>query len=991
MKKRTTFLIYFQAIMVVACMQPGQKDRFTTKTAESQGYRYQYVTNDPLKVRIYTLPNGLKVYLSDYKNAPRVQTFIAVRAGGKNDPASATGLAHYLEHMMFKGTADFGTLDWNSEKPWLDSIQHMFDHYRTLTDSVERVQYYRLIDRVSNEASKFAIPNEYDKMVAAIGAKGTNAYTTEDRTVYINDIPANQMENFLIIESNRFKKIVNRLFHTELESVYEEKNRSLDNDNWKVYETLYKTIFKNHPYGTQTVIGTIDHLKNPSITEIEKYFYKYYVPNNVAICMSGDLDYDKTIKLIDQYFGDWQPNENLPAWVKIEEEPIISPVEKEVLGPDAESVNLGFRFKGRGSEDFKLVRLIDMMLNNSEAGLIDLNLKQQQKVLEPGSYVDELNDYCIHTFYGTPREGQSLQEVKNLLIGQIDLIKKGEFEDWLVDAVINDLKKSSIQQSENNASRANDMVIAFTNNISWEEYVSELDNLRKITRQQIIDFANEHYGDNYVVVYKKTGKDPHVQKVIKPEITKVNLNRDEKSKFQEDLLARDVDRLSPVYLDYERDINQLSMDQDVQVLYMQNTENELFSLYYLSDAGSNNNPKMKIAVEYLQYTGTDSLSSEDFKKELYKLGCSFNVFASSDRTYVMLNGLSENMEKAMILFEDLLERPQGDEEALAKMIDGILKEREDAKKSKSTILYGGMLNYGLYGPESPFTNVLSNEELLGLTHGELIDIIKGFTKTEHRILYYGPKKEEELIKVLNKNHRMSGSLQPTPALVDYEIIDTDQTKVYWVDYDMVQSEIIFISKEGRYDPMLAPEKTLYNEYFGGGMGSVVFQEIREAQGLAYSVWANYGTASKASGHDQFLAYIGTQADKQKESMEALLAIINELPESKVALETAKKAIMNKIESERITKTSVLFNYEDAKRKNLDYDIRETIYEGIQNMTFEDLEAFQEKHIKNNEYNMLVLGSKDKLDFDALRKYGDVTELSLEEIFGYEKVDRIALE
>lgn len=238
---------------------------------------------------------------------------------------------------------------------------------------------------------------------------------------------------------------------------------------------------------------------------------------------------------------------------------------------------------------------------------------------------------------------------------------------------------------------------------------------------------------------------------------------------------------------------------------------------------------------------------------------------------------------------------------------------------------------------------------------------------------------------------MSGSLQPTPALVDYEIIDTDQTKVYWVDYDMVQSEIIFISKEGRYDPMLAPEKTLYNEYFGGGMGSVVFQEIREAQGLAYSVWANYGTASKASGHDQFLAYIGTQADKQKESMEALLAIINELPESKVALETAKKAIMNKIESERITKTSVLFNYEDAKRKNLDYDIRETIYEGIQNMTFEDLEAFQEKHIKNNEYNMLVLGSKDKLDFDALRKYGDVTELSLEEIFGYEKVDRIALE
>ena len=360
-----------------------KQNKYELKTQEQNGYTYEYVTNDPLNVRIYTLKNGLKVYLSQYKNAPRIQTQIAVKAGGKNDPANNTGLAHYLEHIMFKGSSDFGTLDWKKESTYLDSIEHMFAHYGTLADPAQRTDYYKLIDKVSNEASQFAIPNEYDKMLSEMGAQGTNAYTTEDRTVYINDIPANQIESWLQVEGNRFRTIVPRLFHTELEAVYEEKNRSLDNDYWKTYETLYAAIFSKHQYGTQTVIGTIDHLKNPSITEIKKYFETYYRPNNVAICLSGDLDYDKTIVLIEKYFGDWKPNEQLPVWTRTEEDPITSPVLREIYGPEAEWVNLGFRFKGRSSDDFKLLTLTDMILANSQAGLIDINLKQQQKVLEP--------------------------------------------------------------------------------------------------------------------------------------------------------------------------------------------------------------------------------------------------------------------------------------------------------------------------------------------------------------------------------------------------------------------------------------------------------------------------------------------------------------------------------------------------------------------------------------------------------------------------------
>jgi len=974
--------------LLISC-QPESK--FQTKTDTLNGYSYEYVTNDPLKVRTYTLKNGLKVYLSQYKAEPRIQTQIAVKAGGKNDPANNTGLAHYLEHIMFKGTADFGTLDWQKESVYLDSIEHMFTQYGALTDTMERTKYYKLIDKVSNEASKYAIANEYDKMVTELGARGTNAYTTEDRTVYINDVPTNQLENWIQLEANRFKVIVPRLFHTELEAVYEEKNRSLDSDYWKTYEALFEGMFAEHPYGTQTVIGTIDHLKNPSITEIKKYFNTYYRPNNVAICLSGDLDYDKTIAWIDQYFGDWQPNEQLKPWNRIEEAPITSPIVKEVYGPDAEWINIGFRFNGKNSDDFKLLTLTDMILANSQAGLIDLNLKQQQKVLEPGSYVDYLNDYCIHTFTGRPREGQSLDDVKKLLLEQIDLVKKGNFEDWLIEATINDLKKYKTQGSENNWSRSNDLVIAFTNNIPWQNYTSEIDDLRKFKKEDIVKFANEHYQENYVIVYKRSGKDPNAKMVNKPSITKVVLNKESTSPFHEKLLKNKVEKIKPVFLDYERDIKKLTMNRDIEVLYTQNSENDLFTLFYLSDVGSNHDPKINLAVEYLEYLGTDQLSAEDVKKEFYRLGTNFGVFAAEDQTYVYLTGLSEHMNKSIQLFENLLDNAKPNDEALKKMIDGIFKKREDIKKDKDAILFQGLINYGLYGARSPFTNVLSNKELREVKADELVAMIKDFNSTEHRVLYYGPTGEQELISVLNQYHTLPDQLKPAPPRVEFKMGDVTTPAVYWANYDMVQEEIMFLSKGESFDKNRIPMSYMFNEYFGGSGSSPVFQELREAQGLAYAAFAYYGTPSRPDDNDFFYAYIGTQADKQPEAMKAMRGLLSDFSESANGFEVARNAILNRIESERITKADILFDFETARKRGLNYDVRKDIYDQVQKSTIEDVRKFQEQYIQGKNFNIILIGDKDKINFKELKGYGKIQELTLDEIFGYEKVDKINTE
>lgn len=965
---------------------------YAPKTGESNGYTYEYVTNDPLKVRIYTLKNGLKVYLSQYTAEPRIQTQIAVKAGGKNDPATNTGLAHYLEHIMFKGTADFGTLDWAKEEVLLDSIEHMFTHYGTLTDSAARVKYYQQIDKVSGEAAKLAIANEYDKMVSEIGAQGTNAYTTEDRTVYINDIPANQVENWVQLEANRFKRIVPRLFHTELEAVYEEKNRGLDNDYWKTFETLYAGMFPKHQYGTQTVIGTIDHLKNPSITEIKKYFNTYYRPNNVAICLSGDLDYDKTIAAIDKYFGDWQPNDQLPAWSRIEETPLTAPVIKDVYGPDAEWVNIGFRFKGRNSEDNNLLTLTDLILANSHAGLIDLNLKQQQKVLEPGSYVDYLNDYSIHVFSGRPREGQSLEDVKKLLLEQIELVKKGEFDDWLLEAAVNDVKKSRLKETEHNWPRSNNMVIAFTNSMSWQDYIGQVEVLKKITKADIMKFASEHYGENYVVVNKHTGKDKDARKVMKPSITKVQLNKENRSPFHESLAKNKVDKLKPVFLDYNKDVHKAKLAKhDIEVLYTPNTENELFTLYYLSDIGTNSDPRMSVAVEYLQYLGTDDMSAEDIQKEFYKLGSSFNVYSAEERTYISLEGLTENMDKSIQLFEKLLAAPKADDAALEKMLDGMFKKREDSKKDKGTIMFEGLMSYGLYGAQSPFTNVLSNKNLREQKATDLIAILKDFTKMPHRVLYYGPKPEPALLASLNQYHVLPEQLKPLPPVKEFKMADVKEPMVYWADYDMVQEEIMFLSKGDPFDKTRVPVSRMFNEYFGGNMSSPVFQELREAQGLAYSAFAYYQNAGKPTDNDLFYAYIGTQADKQPEAMKAMQGLLKDFPKSEAGFEVSRNAILNQIESERITKTRILFNYLDAQKKGLDYDIRKDVYEQAQKFTLEDVAKFEQAYMKGRHFNVVLIGNKDKINLKELEKYGKVQHLTLDQVFGFEKVEKIDVE
>lgn len=952
-----------------------------TAHAIAQQYNYEIVPNDPMGVRIYTLDNDLKVYMSVIKDEPRIQTFVAVRVGSKNDPKETTGLAHYFEHMMFKGTPDFGTLNWEKEKELIDTIEQLFEVYRNETDSLKRAAIYHQIDSISFEASKLAIPNEYDKLMTAIGSTGTNAATSNDYTIYIENIPSNQLENWAMIQANRFSHPVLRLFHTELETVYEEKNMSLTNDGRKANEALLRGLFPNHPYGQQTTLGEAEHLKNPSMKNIREFFDKYYVPNNMAVILAGDFNPDEAIKVIDQYFGTLKAKP-LPDFNIVPEEPISQPKEYEVVGLEAENVTIGFRFAGAISADADMLTLISSILYNNKAGLIDLNINKKQFAQRAYVSARIMTDYSILQFSGRNKKGQSLEEVKDLLLKQVELLKKGEFPDWMLEAAINNYKLKRMNALESASSRARMMLNAFLNGIEWENVVFSVERLQKISKEQIVEFANDYLGDNYVVVYKRQGKPQDVAKVAKPPITPIHINRDVESDFLKRVKAAKVTPVEPVFIDYNKDITKIKLHEEIEVLYKQNTENGTFNLVYYYPFGRLSNPALTHAADYIQLLGTSKLSAEEVSQEFYRLACTFNINVSDEHTYITLSGLSENAAKALNLMESLLNDCQPDESALKAYIANQLKARNDAKRSQSAV-FRALVSYATYGQNNPQNYILSEKELNDLKPEDLIGLIKRLGSYPHTVLYYGPLSSNEVKHLLAKEHRLPKKFNPTPVNKKFEPLETSTDKVLFAHYDAKQSYLQTLSRGQKYDDNLYSIITLYNEYFGGGMNAIVFQEMREKRGLAYTARSRYTIPSKPDGYRINMSFIATQNDKVIDAFNAFNELFNAMPENPIGFNLSKEALISDIQNNRIRNMRVLYSYLNAKRMGWTDDIRKKLYTQIPTYTLSDVKKFQEQYIKAKPKTYIILGKEADMNFHELKRlYGPVTKLTLEQIFGY---------
>lgn len=971
--KNLKFIVCFVAVLMLCGSSMAQKQ-----------YSYKTFNNDPMGVREYTLDNGLKVFMSVNPGAPKVQTYIAVKAGSKNDPHETTGLAHYLEHMMFKGTQKLGTQDWEKEKVLIQKIEDLFEAYRMFDDEATRAAIYHKIDSLSYEASKLAVANEYDKAMSAIGSTGTNAFTSNDYTMYVENIPNNQIETWCEIQADRFQNLVLRLFHTELETIYEEKNMSLTKDNRKVNDVMFKTLFPHHPYGMQTTLGEQEHLKNPSMRNIRNFVAQYYVPNNICISMAGDFDPDEAIRIIDKYWGAMKPG-NVPALRYEAEQPITSIITKTVNGLDAENTVRAYRINaGNGSKEAMLADLLSSVLNNGKCGLIDVNINQAQRCMGAYAGCYTLNDYAAFMFGGRPVQGQTLAQVQALFDEQIALVKKGQFEDWMLEAAINNAKLSIMKQAESNDSRASQMAYAFVQYQDWQDVCNELSELSKITKKDIVDYANRLFQDNnYVIINKIQSQPDPILKVSKPAITPIEVSRDAESQYLREIKARQVKDIEPKFVDFSKDLTIKKLDNGTQMLYVKNVENGTFNLNYRFEFGYNADKTIDLAADIVDYLATSRHTNEQLQQEFYKLACNWNLSVGTETITVSLSGLSENMEKAMALVEEIMSDCQPNDQILQMFVGRILKSRNDAKANQQNC-FRALVNYGTYGEASPTKDILTESQLKAYTCQQLTDAIHNLFNYQHRVLYYGPLTEAQVNTAIMNNHKTAKKLAKVPANKKVTPQAVNSNVVYFVDYNANQTYLQEYYRGEKMNIKNMAVQNIYNEYFGGSMNAIVFQEMREKRSLAYTATSYYRMPSEKDGHCTFSAMIATQNDKLIDALDAFTDLFENMPQAQANFDLAQGSLISQTRTARTTKMGIINSY--LSYEKMGFDMKKPLgkinLEAYPTLTMQDVVNFNHKYIRGQKKHYMVLGKESDMDFKALGKFGTVKKLTLEQIFGY---------
>jgi predicted Zn-dependent peptidase len=930
--------------------------------------------DDGLGVTIHRLANGLTIYLSPNKGEPRVSARVAVRAGSKNDPADSTGMAHYLEHMLFKGTSKLGTLDFEKERPQLDRIRALYEDLFKTKDEAARAKIYKEIDAANGRASAFAVPNEFDRFYRSIGAEGLNAFTSDEQTVYVVSIPANRLEAWAKVEAERFKSPVFRLFQTEIETVYEEKNRSMDNAERILGDEVENRLYKKHPYGQQPTLGSIEHLKNPSLAKMYAFYDRWYAPNNMAIALSGDFDRAKTLELIKKNFGGWTAHElpELPKW----ELPKPKGEETYEVKYEAEQkVEIAWLTVPHSHPDADALEVMDMIVDNSAAGLFNLRLNQAQKVKASGSYPSMRNDAGSWNAWALSKKGQTPEEAKALLLEAIEALKAGDFTEEDVAAVVVNFELGEKARLESNDSRVSLMAASFIAVEPWERSVGRLDRIRAVTKADVVRVANKYLGSDRIVVYRRDAK-PDVPKISKPAFTHIAIDPSRESAFMKEILAIPAPPLEPRWLVSGRDY-QITPIEGGRLYSAKNPYNDLFSLSFLYERGSRTERELCAAVDLLELAGAGPWSADDFKKKLFALGTTLSYSCGEQDTSVHLSGLDRNLWASLELMVQRFDWPTIEAGTLEKMIGVELGSREDEKKNPGAV-HSALGQIATRGRDSLVLKRLTNAELKALNEARLKGLMRDFMLHPSRTAYVGNRAPREIGKLLDTGRR----LRPVPARVPLKLLRPDAPRVLFTHRDMVQAQVGFFTADETYEPEHNVDYQFYSEYMGGDMSAVIFQEVRESRALAYS--ASGGHTNVADKGDDTLLWgrLGCQADKTPEAVKLMTTLFQDFPASDKRFRETAKSIEESYRTSPVSFRGIpgsVIGWEDQGIAGGDPGPKR--FERALKYTLPELEAFA-KRFKTKPMTVWILGHRDRVGLDQLKALGTFEEKPLESLFPY---------
>ncbi|MCK5855994.1 MAG: insulinase family protein [Bacteroidales bacterium] len=935
------------------------------------------------KTKEFTLENGMKVYLFPNSKMPDVMGAVVVRGGASLDAKDGEGTAHYFEHMMFKGSQKLGTINYKAEKVYLDSIREAYELLALADgDEVFRNGMLKKIDRLSQNAAEFAIPNEFSKVMASIGSTRLNAYTTYENIVYHNHFPAESMDVWLKLQVDRFSYPVFRLFQSELETVYEEKNMSMDNSFRNIFEELYKNFYPNSVYGKQTVLGSVESLKTPSISKMETYFKKYYVGNNMALILVGNFDIEDIYGKLNMTFGSIRHSDSKKPEISGSESAFDGRViVKKKMSPIPIGI-LGFRTVPKGHDDELVLEVINQLLSNEQStGLLD-QLSLSNDLMFVQSIMD--NHYDMggsFIAYATKPFVQSLSNGENLVLEQLNKLKQGDFSDDLLKAVIVNKQKEFTLGMESADFQTNIIIDAFMSNQLAEKKISNYTQLKRIDKRLITAVATKYYGDNYLAFQSKMGF-PKTTKIEKPDITPLNpANLGEQSSLARIISNIGVNSISPKFIDFENDVLSSDIYGNLHLYFTKNSINNIYSFQLKIGVGTYEKMDLEFVSEYLNMAGIEKKGFKDFRTGLQLTGTAITTHVDRSFFYIDMTGFDDNFQKDLQAIKQLLTKTERNEDAIKKVVKEASMEYKFIKGDLA-MQSKALHDYAVYGNQSPFLRKLSKKDMKKMTIDGVLSSINSLLKYETEIHYVGGKPVGEVKSIIESAGIFSSELIPTPSPVFIPLPVLAANGVYYMNNKKaVQSHIKITIPSKRADISDREYVNAFNKYFGLGMSSMAFREIREYRSLAYGVYAYLNVPFSFFNSTSLIGAMTTQGDKTNEAVSTFINVIDSMPSADKNFETYRSSLLLSFNSNSPTLRNQSKYVAYWKRQGYKKDPRVSELNTIRNMKLIELKSFHTTFVFNHKYVLSVVGDSKRINMEQFKEnFGNYTTLKLKQIY-----------
>jgi zinc protease len=937
-----------------------------------------------INVEQYNLENGMSIYLNPDYSIPYVLGAIVVKGGSKYDPKDATGTAHFMEHMMFKGTQDIGTRDYKSEKVFLDSIKMYYNKISETDNCEQQLEFHLKINDLTQKASKYVIVDELDNLLEDIGSVDINAYTSNDAIVYHNVFPSHQISKWLELYSHRFENPVFRMFQHELEVVYEEKNMSLDDPFSKFNEEYNKRMYKNHPYGQQDILGSIEHLKKPLITKLEEYVDCFYVPNNMAIIICGNFSPREIKAKIELEFGTWK-KKDIPIVQKAEETDFSKNEIYKIKSTPIRIGALGFRSVPMLHADENKITICNYLLENDMGtGILD-KLISTGKILDVIIYQNHYVDYGDITIEFSPNKKSSFKKSEKFLLGAINFLINGDFSTEQLESAKLYLKKEKLKNIEKiydyynseefEYGRLDLLSELYLCNKKWSEYTESINDIDNINKNDIVLTATKYFKKNHLAVFSEKGHIENI-KLKKPPFSPIimredSLESDFAKKFRNDIELE----ANTNYVDFQHDIIKKEISP-MLMLYHSNSEiNDLFKIKYKIGIGNKLKPELNYLANYMNSCGTEEFPQNNFYQKLEEFGISINVNCTEYFFEITLDGLNQNIEKAVEFAENLLKNTYINEQLLKNLVDIEIYNKEYFQNEPASI-GSALLSFALYNKNSPYLKQFTNKELYNLNQNDVRKWIHEVNQYQCNIHYSGNLSVDTVLNIIKK-YSTSGRNTKLNVPIYTKINEISENTIFFIDDPTTIQSQLYLFIQGEFnDTTEQAISDIFTIYFD----KKIYNEIRNFHSLAYYSYFSFKNEINKFAPGYSLAYLSTQNDKTTDAISLLLNTVFGGNVNDNEINNIKNRLLQSLTCKTINRRTISEYIEWFELQNRKKDPMIYKTETYQQSNADDIYSFYEKNIRNKNYIISIVGDKNQIDFKKLSNWGKIIELKKTDVF-----------